>query len=264
MSVDTVSTKPKLVAAEPQLFVADVNASCAFFTDKLGFSIVFTYGEPPYYAQVKRDGAALNLRCVEGAAIDPRLRDREELLSASITVASAGRDHAARARFPAGRRQLCADAGEEALGRARFHRQGYRRQPAAVRRTGGVASAQPLPPPWKVGSACCGAGPPTRFALERGACHFRNVIDDGAYRRRLAEIAMEDEPELPFGRRFGRLDLHECRVMAGQRVRQGGKTEAGASGFEHCGVIIGPQRERPGAGHGRNPALLRDMLQLSS
>jgi catechol 2,3-dioxygenase-like lactoylglutathione lyase family enzyme len=89
MSVDTVSTKPKLVAAEPQLFVADVRASCAFFTNKLGFSIVFTYGEPPYYAQVKRDGAVFNLRCVEGAAIDPDLRDREELLSASITVATA-------------------------------------------------------------------------------------------------------------------------------------------------------------------------------
>ena len=90
MSIDTVSIKPKLLAAEPQLFVADVSASCAFFESRLGFSIVFTYGEPPYYAQVKRDGAALNLRCVEGHAIDPGLRDREELLSASITLASAG------------------------------------------------------------------------------------------------------------------------------------------------------------------------------
>src|ERR1700749_54066 len=82
MSVDAVSTRPKLVAAEPQLFVADVTASCAFFTNKLGFSIVFTYGEPPYYGQVKRDGARLHLRCVEGDAIDFSLRDREELLSA--------------------------------------------------------------------------------------------------------------------------------------------------------------------------------------
>src|ERR1700748_129978 len=89
MSLDTVSTRPKLGAAEPQLFVADVNASCAFFTNRLGFSIVFTYGEPPYYAQVRRDGAALNLRCVEGRAIDPGLRHREGLLSASIMVASA-------------------------------------------------------------------------------------------------------------------------------------------------------------------------------
>ena len=89
MSLDTVSTKPKLVAAEPQLFVADIDASCAFFRDRLGFSIVFTYGEPPYYAEVKRDGVRLNLRCVEGHAIDPLLRDRKELLSASIMLASA-------------------------------------------------------------------------------------------------------------------------------------------------------------------------------
>ena len=139
MSVDTVSTKPKLVAAEPQLFVADINASCAFFTGKLGFSIAFTYGEPPYYAQVKRDGAALNLRCVEGAAIDPAARSRGVAVGLDHG-GDRGRDHAAGARFSAGRRELCAGAGEEALGRARFHRQGYRRQSAVVRRTGGVAS----------------------------------------------------------------------------------------------------------------------------
>jgi hypothetical protein len=89
MALGTVSTKPKLLAAEPQLFVTDINASCTFFMHKLSFSVVFTYGEPPYYAQVKRDGAAFNLRRVEGVAIDPDLRDREELLSASIIVASA-------------------------------------------------------------------------------------------------------------------------------------------------------------------------------
>jgi uncharacterized glyoxalase superfamily protein PhnB len=83
------SSKPKIVAAEPELFVADVNASCAFFQSKLGFSIAFTYGEPPYYAQVKRDGAALNLKCVERPVIDADLRDREQLLSAALTVASA-------------------------------------------------------------------------------------------------------------------------------------------------------------------------------
>ena len=80
---------PVLVAAEPQLFVADIKASCDFFTQKLGFAIVFVYGEPPFYAQVKRDGAQLNLRCVDAPVIDPALRDRESLLSAAITVAAA-------------------------------------------------------------------------------------------------------------------------------------------------------------------------------
>ena len=83
------ASRPVLIQAEPQLFVADIKASCSFFTDKLGFSIAFTYGEPPFYAQVKRDGAQLNLRCVDQPVIDPATRDREELLSAAMTVATA-------------------------------------------------------------------------------------------------------------------------------------------------------------------------------
>jgi catechol 2,3-dioxygenase-like lactoylglutathione lyase family enzyme len=85
----TISAKAIIASAEPQLFVADIRASCEFFTGKLGFAIAFTYGEPPFYAQVKRDGARINLRCVERPVIDAGLRDREQLLSASLTVATA-------------------------------------------------------------------------------------------------------------------------------------------------------------------------------
>lgn len=81
-------TRPVITAAEPQLFVADIRASCDFFTQKLGFSVAFTYGEPPFYGQVKRDGARINLRCVNAPVIDPELRDREELLAAALTVAT--------------------------------------------------------------------------------------------------------------------------------------------------------------------------------
>ncbi len=83
------SPRPALVAAEPQLFVADIKASCDFFTQKLGFVVVFVYGEPPFYGQVKRDGARLNLRCVDAPVVDGALRERESLLSASMTVATA-------------------------------------------------------------------------------------------------------------------------------------------------------------------------------
>lgn len=83
------SPKTVIVAAEPQLFVADINSSCDFFTNKLGFAAAFIYGEPPFYAQVVRDGARINLRCVEQPVIDPDLRDCEQLLSASLTVATA-------------------------------------------------------------------------------------------------------------------------------------------------------------------------------
>ena len=86
---DATSSKAVIAGAEPQLFVADIKSSCDFFTRKLGFVIAFTYGEPPFYVQVKRDGARINLRCVEQPVIDVALRDREQLLSASLTVANA-------------------------------------------------------------------------------------------------------------------------------------------------------------------------------
>ena len=81
--------KATIVSAEPQLFVTDVQRSCDFFGEKLGFSLVFSYGKPPYYAQVGRDAARLNLRCVERSLIESMVRDQEELLSVSLTVATA-------------------------------------------------------------------------------------------------------------------------------------------------------------------------------
>ncbi|MGA2420767.1 MAG: VOC family protein [Candidatus Acidiferrum sp.] len=81
--------KATIVGAEPQLFVTDINRACEFFQKQLGFSPVFSYGEPPYYAQVGRDRARLNLRCVEEAIIESRVRDREGLLAVSMTVATA-------------------------------------------------------------------------------------------------------------------------------------------------------------------------------
>ena len=87
--VKSPPSKATIVSAEPQLFVTDVERSCEFFCKKLGFSLVFSYGSPPYYAQVGRDGARLNLRCVGRAVIDSMIRNREELLSASMTVATA-------------------------------------------------------------------------------------------------------------------------------------------------------------------------------
>jgi catechol 2,3-dioxygenase-like lactoylglutathione lyase family enzyme len=80
------TSKAVITATAAELFVADINASCDFFTRRLGFSIVFVYGEPPFYAQVKRDRGLLNLKCVDRPVIDPALRDRESLLSADMGV----------------------------------------------------------------------------------------------------------------------------------------------------------------------------------
>jgi catechol 2,3-dioxygenase-like lactoylglutathione lyase family enzyme len=77
-------SKPVISATAAELFVADIKASCDFFTQKLGFSVVFVYGEPPFYAQVRRDRGLLNLKHMDRPVIDPQLRDRESLLSADM------------------------------------------------------------------------------------------------------------------------------------------------------------------------------------
>ncbi len=78
--------KTTLSGAEPQLIVSDIVASSEFYTKKLGFAVAFSYGEPPFYAQVFRDRARLNLRHLDTARFDPALRDREQILSATITL----------------------------------------------------------------------------------------------------------------------------------------------------------------------------------
>jgi len=80
------ATRPRLNSTEAHLYVADVAASCAFYTSKLGFAIAFVYGDPPFYGQVHRDKARLNLRLVGEPVFVGDIREREHLLSASITV----------------------------------------------------------------------------------------------------------------------------------------------------------------------------------
>jgi catechol 2,3-dioxygenase-like lactoylglutathione lyase family enzyme len=81
--------RPVFTAVEAQLFVADITRSCDFYTNKLGFAVEFVYGDPPFYAQVVRDNARLNLRLVLEPVFAGDVRKREGLLSASITVAGA-------------------------------------------------------------------------------------------------------------------------------------------------------------------------------
>jgi catechol 2,3-dioxygenase-like lactoylglutathione lyase family enzyme len=84
--VSKSASSPSALSAEPMIFVADIKASCDFYSEKLGFAVAFIYGEPPFYGQVQRDGARLNLRCVAAPVIDPGLRDSEDLLSAAVTL----------------------------------------------------------------------------------------------------------------------------------------------------------------------------------
>lgn len=75
---------PHLLYASPQVFVANVEVSCRFFVETLGFTLCFKYGQPVFYALVQRNGARLNLRFVHKPVLD-RVAE-SDLLSASIAV----------------------------------------------------------------------------------------------------------------------------------------------------------------------------------
>jgi len=76
------------VRAEAQLLVTDLPRSLVFYTEQLGFATQFAYGEPPFYAQVARGGAHLNLRLVPELPLDPALARREIYLAVTICVTS--------------------------------------------------------------------------------------------------------------------------------------------------------------------------------
>ncbi|MGH3722679.1 MAG: VOC family protein [Mycobacterium sp.] len=84
----------EIVAAEPQLFVTDLDRALTFYVDKLGFEVAFTYGEPPFYGQVRRGGANLNLRQVAGPVFDSNfLVTERDPLSAVLTLYKLGPLH---------------------------------------------------------------------------------------------------------------------------------------------------------------------------
>jgi catechol 2,3-dioxygenase-like lactoylglutathione lyase family enzyme len=76
---------PRLVAAYPQALVADVACAAEFYRDKLGFRVVYLFGEPPFYALVERDGARINLRRVDAPA-RYRPEGDPDVLTANIPV----------------------------------------------------------------------------------------------------------------------------------------------------------------------------------
>ncbi len=66
-------TRPILQAAEPQLYVSHVQTACDFYTQKLGFAVAFVYGDPPFYAQIFRDHARLNLKAGPTSPFSPAI-----------------------------------------------------------------------------------------------------------------------------------------------------------------------------------------------
>jgi uncharacterized glyoxalase superfamily protein PhnB len=63
-----------------------MNRAAQYYEQKLGLKLVFLYGDPPFYGQVGRDGARLNLRVVDNLPFNQIQRSAEQLLSAYIPV----------------------------------------------------------------------------------------------------------------------------------------------------------------------------------
>jgi catechol 2,3-dioxygenase-like lactoylglutathione lyase family enzyme len=82
----TTPPKPALSSTEACLYVSDFQRSREYYVDKLGFAVEFAYGQPPFFGLVTRDRARLCLRLVCEPVFVGDIREREQLLSASITV----------------------------------------------------------------------------------------------------------------------------------------------------------------------------------
>ncbi len=71
------------------VFVTNFERALAFYCDALGFEVVYTYGAPPFWGEVRRDDIACNLRHVDESPWMPGVRDREQLLSLYVTTTNA-------------------------------------------------------------------------------------------------------------------------------------------------------------------------------
>jgi catechol 2,3-dioxygenase-like lactoylglutathione lyase family enzyme len=71
------------------VFVTDFERSLAFYRDTLGFEVAYTYGEPAFWGEVRRDDAVFNLRHVDESPFVAGVRDAEQLLSVSIYTTDA-------------------------------------------------------------------------------------------------------------------------------------------------------------------------------
>ncbi len=73
-----------LGAAEPTLFVTDFSRTLAFFEEKLGFGVAFTYGQPAFFGVVQRGAARIGLRHVDAPVFVEGLQARWHLIPVTI------------------------------------------------------------------------------------------------------------------------------------------------------------------------------------
>ncbi|MEO6387507.1 MAG: glyoxalase superfamily protein [Croceibacterium sp.] len=79
---------PRLEHATPILFVRDLAKATEFYVEKLGFTLDFLHGKPPFYDAVSRDAACLHFRLVREPNFAALAAKEGSLLLASIEVAN--------------------------------------------------------------------------------------------------------------------------------------------------------------------------------
>jgi len=79
---------PVFKSVIPILFVRDVTASAAFFSDRLAFATDFLHGAPPFYGAVSRDGIWIHLRLVYEPYFAAAAAKEKSHILASIEVSN--------------------------------------------------------------------------------------------------------------------------------------------------------------------------------
>ncbi len=80
----TVQTGARLISIVPQFLVLDLQAACAFYVEKLGFRVAFTFGD--FYAGVERDGIMIHLKLSDTPDPGRQTKQREDHLDVYINV----------------------------------------------------------------------------------------------------------------------------------------------------------------------------------
>ena len=80
----TARSAAQITGIAPQFLVDNLDRAIAYYRDKLGFEVDFTFES--FYAGVKRDGFAIHLKCAPKLPGDRPYRKQHEHLDAYIAV----------------------------------------------------------------------------------------------------------------------------------------------------------------------------------
>ena len=84
MTTEAAPHTARLTGISPQFLVDDLGTAIAYYREKLGFDLDFSYES--FYAGVSRDGFAIHLKCAPKSVSERARRKQEEHLDAYISV----------------------------------------------------------------------------------------------------------------------------------------------------------------------------------